>query len=209
MYGVYVVIEAIIASTVTIIGVLGSSLYWLGRKFAQINERFRQIDERFRQINKRFQQVDERFQQIDERFKHIDMRFEEMKKYIDEKFTETREYVNERIKRLGDVFVNYQEFFVEYLASEGILKEGQKELLRNEARRLFKLGLANPVTKEELRRAKELLEKDELSLEEALELRELARKIAWEYGTPEAWKLHIYASMMVGLAMRRKAKRRE
>jgi hypothetical protein len=35
-----------------------------------------------------------------------------------------------------------------------------------------------------------------LTLEEALELRELARKVAWTYGhRVEAWKLHLYATM--------------
>jgi len=37
-------------------------------------------------------------------------------------------------------------------------------------------------------------------------VRDLARKVIWEYGDrPEAWKLHVYACIMVGLAMRKKA----
>ncbi len=48
-------------------------------------------------------------------------------------------------------------------------------------------------------------EKEGLTLDEANELLELARKAVREYGEyPEAWKLHIYASIMVGLAYRRK-----
>jgi len=194
------VIETVIASTITIIGILGGSLYWLGRKFAQIDDRFKQIDGRFSQIDQRFEQIDKRFEQIDRRFERIE-------KYMDEKSTELKEYVNYRTRRLGEVFVNYQEFFVEYLTSEGLLRETQRDLLRNEARRIFRIALVNPITKEEILRAKELFEKDELTLEEALELRELARKIAWEFGTPEAWKLHIYASMMVGLAIKKKKER--
>ena len=193
-------IETVIASTITIIGILGGSLYWLGRKFAQIDDRFKQIDGRFSQIDQRFEQIDKRFEQIDRRFERIE-------KYMDEKSTELKEYVNYRTRRLGEVFVNYQEFFVEYLTSEGLLRETQRDLLRNEARRIFRIALVNPITKEEILRAKELFEKDELTLEEALELRELARKIAWEFGTPEAWRLHIYASMMVGLAIKKKKER--
>ncbi|WP_243670316.1 hypothetical protein [Vulcanisaeta sp. JCM 16161] len=80
-------------------------------------------------------------------------------------------------------------------------------MLRNEARRVMKLAVSgNPLSKEEWDRIKELLDKDELTLEEALELRELARKVVREYGEyPEAWKLHIYASIMVGEAIRRQS----
>lgn len=177
-------LEAIVASTATIVGLLGGSLFWLGRKFGQIDERFKRIDERLELIDKKFEEIDGRFEEI-------------------------KGYVDDRVRRLGNVFMNYQEFFVEYLASEGIIRNGQRELLRNEVRRLLSLGLPNPLRKEEIERARELVEKDELTLEEALELRELARKIAWEIGTPDAWRLHIYASIMVGLAIRKKMRKEE
>ena len=62
----------------------------------------------------------------------------------------------------------------------------------------------NPLTKEEWKRPGELLDKDDQTLEEALELRELARKVVREYGEyPEAWKLHIYASIMAGKELRK------
>ena len=185
----------------------------MGKKFAQIDGRFEQIDERFKQINARFEQIDERFKMIDEGFeemrKYIDDKVIELRNYVDGGFNELKDYIDNRVRRLGDVFVNYQEFFVEYLATEDVIRERQKDLLKNQAKRMFSLGLTNPTTKEEWRRVKELFEKDELTLEEALELRELARKIAWELGTPEAWKLHIYASVMVGLAMKKKSERIE
>ncbi|MEM1610624.1 MAG: hypothetical protein QXQ57_03125 [Sulfolobales archaeon] len=74
----------------------------------------------------------------------------------------------------------------------------------------MKLATMNPISKEEWMRIKELLEKNELTLEEALELRELARKVTDEYGDrAEAWKLHIYASMMVGYALRKMREKEE
>jgi len=51
----------------------------------------------------------------------------------------------------------------------------------------------------------ELIEKDELTYEEALWLREIARRLIREYGTPETWKLHIYASMWVALARKKES----
>jgi hypothetical protein len=83
-------------------------------------------------------------------------------------------------------------------------------MLKNEAARIARLASMNPISKEEWKRIKELLEKEELTLEEVLELRELARKVTDEYGDrPEAWKLHAYASMMVGYALRKMREREE
>jgi len=68
---------------------------------------------------------------------------------------------------------------------------------------LGKLYKLNPLTEEGLRRIRELVEKEELNLEEADELRELARKLVKEHGNvPGAWKL------LIGIALR-KGRRRE
>ena len=131
-----------------------------------------------------------KFREIDMRFREIDMRFGE---------------VNARIDRLAQAFVSYQEFFTEFLTAEGILRAERAVLARNELARFIRLAAGNPFSKEEVRRLEELISKDELTLDEALELRELARKAIREYGEyPEAWKLHLYASIMVGLALRRR-----
>ena len=184
----------------------------IDERFRRIEERFNQIDERFRQIDERFRQIDERFRGVDERFKGIEQRLDELRRYVDERFNELRSYIGRvelRVTRLAEAYSSYQEFFVEYLTAEGLIKREKADLLRNEARRMMRLAaLANPLTKEEWERLKELLDKDpdKVTLEEALELRELARKVVREYGEyPEAWKLHIYASILVGAAIRRKA----
>lgn len=72
-------------------------------------------------------------------------------------------------------------------------------MLKKEASRMMKLATMNPLTKEEWAKIKYYLEQDQLTLEEALEFRELARKVTDEYGDrPEAWKLHILASIRWG-----------
>ena len=170
----------VIGLSLTIIGMLGGGLFWLGGEFREIRMRFKEIDERFRRI--------------DERFKEIDGRFNELKGYIDS-----------RVNRLSEAFSSYQEFFIELLMTEGVIKPEGATMVKNEARRIMRLATStNPLTKEEWKRLGELLDKDDLTLEEALELRELARKVVKEYGEyPEAWKLHIYASIMVGRALRK------
>jgi len=71
--------------------------------------------------------------------------------------------------------------------------------------------MSNPLSPKEKERLKELFEKSEkenLTVDEAYELLELARKILDEYGDrPEAWKFHAYAALMVGLAIRREGLR--
>ena len=99
----------------------------------------------------------------------------------------------------------YQEFFIEYLSVKGLLRLSEASMLKGEIERFTRLSTMNPLTKEEWEKIRRYLEKDELTLEEALELRRLARKVTDEYGDRiEAWKLHIYASIMVGWALRRK-----
>ena len=211
---------SLIGLTISIIGMLGGGLFWLGGEFKEIRMRFKEIDERFKQIDERFKEIDKRFEEIDERFDelrgyvdkrfnelrgYVDGRFNELKGYVDGGFNELKGYIDSRVNRLSEAFNDYQEFFVEYLSAEGLLKPERAFIAKNEARRIMRLATStNPLTKEEWKRLGELLDKDDLTLEEALELRELARKVVKEYGEyPEAWKLHIYASIMVGRALRK------
>jgi DNA repair exonuclease SbcCD ATPase subunit len=211
---------SLIGLTISIIGMLGGGLFWLGGEFKEIRMRFKEIDERFKQIDERFKEIDKRFEEIDERFDelrgyvdkrfnelrgYVDGRFNELKGYVDGRFNELKGYIDSRVNRLSEAFSSYQEFFIELLMTEGVIKPERAFIAKNEARRIMRLATStNPLTKEEWKRLGELLDKDDLTLEEALELRELARKVVKEYGEyPEAWKLHIYASIMVGRALRK------
>jgi len=220
----YINIINILAVLVPVLSSLGGISYWLGKKFTEIDQKFEDIDQRSRHIEERFKAIDQRFIEIDERFKKIDQRFEELNKridvierdlndlrrYVDQRLVSLERHIDTRLSRLGEAFRSYQEFFIEYLATQGFLKPLEASMLKNEASRFIKLAFMNLLSKDELRRIKELLDKDELTLEEALELRELARKVTDEYGDrPEAWKLHIYASIMVGYALRKMREKEE
>jgi hypothetical protein len=219
----------------TVIGIA----YWLGRKFTEIDYRFRLIDERFKAIDARFEQIDKRFDElrgyVDKRIgelkDYVDKRIDELRSYVDKRFGEFKEYVDSkfsdvdkrfsefdkriglRFRRFSTAFTNYQEFFIEFLAREGVVKNEDREILIKEARRVMKLATANPLTKEEWARLKELFEKserNELTLEEADEFLELARKVALEYGEyPEAWKLHIYATITRALTIKKHYEKKE
>ncbi|MFZ8783069.1 MAG: hypothetical protein ACO2OR_03690 [Desulfurococcaceae archaeon] len=179
-----------------------SAIYWLGRKFGEIDERFRAIDERFKLVDEKFRMIDERFRVIDERFKMIDKRFDELESRI-----------LGRIERLASAFTYYHEFFLEVLSREGVIKSDVAEVLAREARRVVKLAMLNPLTKEEWEKIKEYLDKSErgeLTLEEADEFLELARKVVKEYGEyAEAWKLHMYATIVRALLIKKLAEKKK
>jgi len=207
-----------LGSLATIVGVA----YWLGRKFAEIDKRFEMIELRFKLIDERFKSIDDQFKQVDRRFdemkKYVDDKVEELKEYTDSRVSELKEYFegrlgeleerfSSRIERLAEAFTNYQEFFVEFLTTEGVIKPGYRDLLIKHARGTMRLATLNPLTREEWERLKLYLDKserDELTLEEADDFLELARKVVREYGEhPEAWKLHIYAAMTRALTAKR------
>jgi hypothetical protein len=150
--------------------------------------------------------------------KYVDDKVEELKEYTDSRVSELKEYFegrlgeleerfSSRIERLAEAFTSYQEFFVEFLTTEGVIKPGYRDLLIKHARGTMRLAALNPLTREEWERLKLYLDKserDELTLEEADDFLELARKVVREYGEhPEAWKLHIYAAMTRALTAKR------
>jgi hypothetical protein len=184
-------IIATIASVSVAVATLG---FWLGKKFTEIDYKFKLIDERFKAIDERFKAIDERFDEIDKRFAELEKR------------------INRRIERLALAFTSYQEFFIEFLSREGVLKADARDLLVKEARRVAKLSVANPLTKEEWEKILKYIEKnpEEFTLEEAEEFLELARKVVMEYGEYiEAWKLHILAAMTVGIVLRKYREKEE
>ncbi|MHB9301886.1 hypothetical protein [Thermofilum pendens] len=208
------VLVAVLGSTVSIIGVLGGALYWLGGKFREIDYRFREVERRFEEVDRRFAEVNRRFEEIDRRFEEVNRRFEGIERglaglgerlgrleaEVDRRFGE----LDGRVGRLAEAFTSYQEFLLEFLVAEGVLKPEKADLARREASRITSVAGLNPLTREEWEKVKKYLEKDELTLEEAEEFRELARRVVREYGQyPEAWKLHIYATIKLAEAWKK------
>jgi len=114
-------------------------LFWLGGEFREIRMRFKEIDERFREIDRRF----------DELRGYVDGRFNELKGYVEGRFNELKGYIDSRVNRLSEAFSSYQEFFIELLMTEGVIKPERAVIAKNEARRIMRLATStNPLTKE-------------------------------------------------------------
>ena len=163
-----------IAGTFTTIIISFTSLaYWLGKKFTQIDARFTQIDERI--------------------------------KSLEERINNTAKSLEEGINSIAKATKSQLEFFTEFLGFRKILETRDIAFVKSELSRLSTIQTKpiNPLTKEEAQRMKELIEKEKLTLQEADELREIARKLVDEYGhkISETWKLLMYASIMRGIAL--------
>lgn len=165
--------------------------YWLGKKFTQIDARFERLEERVSRLEERLSGLERRMLSL----------------FVD--FAQTIRAVHE--------------FMLEVFCYEGLLRREAASLIRTELRthldlfltRLHLTGSSNPLTREELqyivKRIRELLDKEELTYEEAQELKQLALRLCEEYGReyPDLWKIYWYAVMWVGLSLRLQMERRK
>jgi hypothetical protein len=135
-----------------------------------------------------------KFTQIDERIKSLE-----------ERINNTAKSLEEGINSIAKAIKSQLEFFTEFLGFRKILETRDIAFVKSELSRLSTIQTKpiNPLTKEEAQRMKELIEKEKLTLQEADELREIARKLVDEYGhkISETWKLLMYASIMRGIAL--------
>jgi chromosome segregation ATPase len=207
-------IASVAGAAASVAAVVGAA-YSLGRKIALLEARLSQVEDRVTRLEGRFASLEGEVASLRGEMSALKGEVGELKASFRGELASLEErlkgYVGERVGRLARAFTGYQEFMLEYLSVKGLLEEREVRLAKGEARRLAELA-ANPFTKEEWARLKQLLDKEpeELTLEEAYELRDLARKAIEEYGDRyEAYALHVYASIAVGLAYRRLGEKRE
>jgi Rps23 Pro-64 3,4-dihydroxylase Tpa1-like proline 4-hydroxylase len=117
-----------------------------------------------------------------------------------------RRDVNAGFNRLANVINSVGEYIVVYLGSRGVLKPEDVYILRTVIKGLASTA-TNPFTEAERRRLLELVDKDDLTIEEAEELHRLAWKFYEEYidKTPDAFKVLLYAAAMLGITYRKYA----
>ncbi len=119
---------------------------------------------------------------------------EELRSEMRKEVEELRSELRREVGALRGVIDGVGEVIVEYFRLRGIISQGDADLLRIAIKRLVSTA-ANPLTEAERRRLLELVDKDDLTIEEAEELYRLARKLYEEYidKTPDAFKALLYA----------------
>ncbi len=141
---------------------------------------------RLREIDRRSESYDKRFEVIDKRFMEIDRRFEAIEKRLDGIENEIRS-LRTAILRIVEVVRSSQKFMIDSLSYEDVLRKEVTNVLKHEISRIFRVisMYINPLTKEEIERSKQLIEKEELALEEAEELYEIANRFVYECSASE------------------------
>jgi len=116
-----------------------------------------------------------------------------------------RSEVRGGFNRLANTITSANEITIEYLGLRGVLNQGDVGFLRTVIKGLASTATTNPLTPEERKRLLELVDKDDLTIEEAEELYRLARKLYEEYidKTPDAFKALLYAAAMRGITYRK------
>jgi MoaA/NifB/PqqE/SkfB family radical SAM enzyme len=108
---------------------------------------------------------------------------------------ELRSEVRSGFSKLANTIDSIGEAIIEYLGIKSILDPNEARFLRAVIKNLA-TTTTNPLTEEERKRLLELVDKDDLTIEEAEELYRLARKLYREYidKTPDAFAALLYAA---------------
>jgi len=178
---------------------------------AELRERAEGLEAGIAELRGRVAGVENRLAQLEERVRGV----EEGLSSLREDFTDFKARVaarfdrlEERVERMGRAVRSVNELFIDLLGYEGVLRAEAVTFAKSELARVLELA-GNPLTKEEKERLKQLLEKDDLTLEEAQELYRIADKLVEEHGDRiEAWKLLWYSRAWIGINWRRMAEQR-
>ncbi len=174
----------ILATVITVATAVGTLGYWLARKFAEVEKRFIAIESR----------MENRFIAMESRFTIIENRIESLEKSI---------------LALAEATKSAQEFIIDFLVYEGSLKRESTSFAKAEISRIYAqfrtMKTLSEFTEEDLEEMGRLIEKDELTWEEAQKLKQLVTKAIKEYGHkfPALWKIYWYAELMAALAIKK------
>jgi len=222
-----------LALVASVIGSAAGASYWLGRRLARLEgvvssvvkqlarleERMGSAEARIAQLEKTAVELGERISSTEKQLAQLGERAESLEEQLSSLREELAEFkagvaarfdrLEERIERMARTARSANEFFVDLLGYEGVLKPEAATFAKSELLRIFELA-ANPLTREEWQRLKQLLEKDDLTLEEAQELYRIADKLVEEHGDRiEAWKILWYSRAWIGINWRRMAEQRK
>ncbi|WP_258870220.1 hypothetical protein [Pyrobaculum aerophilum] len=174
------VVLSIIGLAVTIVGMFGGSLYWLGRKFAEIDKKFEAIDRRFEEIDKRLEAMEKRFEAVERRFEEFDR-----------KLASFADSVRSAVVAMNSAVI-------EFLGLKGLITQGEvplpiREVMSPQAIR------SNPISKEEAEFIRAVFAKgdiDKITVEELEKVAEIVKRWWYEEGSELAYKMFLYVWML-------------
>jgi len=120
-----------------------------------------------------------------------------MYKFEKDTRSELKSEMRSGFSRLANAIDSVGEAIIDYLGVKGVLDPNEARFLRAVIKNLATtITTTNPLTETERKRLLELVDKDDLTIEEAEELYRLARKLYREYidKTPDAFAALLYAA---------------
>jgi len=196
------VVYYVVGFSITIISIVGGSMFWLGRKLAKIDEKFKWVDERFKQM-------DERLQRLEKGYEELKNTFTEFRMWTEKKFTEVEKGLaevrghlvefEERFDSFADSVrgsvVSMNSLVVEFLGLKGLLSREEVGFLSREASRLALAIRPNPITEEEVEFLRRVFSKpvEEMTVEELEKAAEIAKRWWYREGKEEAYRLFLIA----------------
>jgi chromosome segregation ATPase len=193
------------------VGNVEARLAGVEERLARLEERVGNVEAGVAELRGRVAGVENRLAQLEERVRGVEEGLSSLREDFAEfkaRVTARFDRLEERMERMGRAVRSVNELFIDLLGYEGVLRAEAVTFAKSELARVLELA-GNPLTKEEKERLKQLLEKDDLTLEEAQELYRIADKLVEEHGDRiEAWKLLWYSRAWIGINWRRMAEQR-
>ncbi len=224
-------IEAILGITITILITLLGAIYWLGRKFAEIDMRFKMIDERFKQVDKRFEEIErrmeERFGQMNRRLEALEYRVQGLEERVDRVEASIKE-ISSRMERLenrmsslerrvesgfkilSSMTTEMNTAIIDFLATKHLVEREEAEYLKRRVEGIAKVmkSALNPLTKEEIEFLAYVFSKDldDITIEEMDKAYELGLKLLLEDWDYRGYIIAIASRFIRGYLISKKAK---
>jgi len=189
------VVYYVVGFSITIISIIGGSMFWLGRKLAKIDEKFKWVDERLQRLEKGYEELKNTFTEFR---RWTEKKFTEVEKGLAEvrgRLVEFEERFDSFADSVRGSVVSMNSLVVEFLGLKGLLSREEVGFLSREASRLALAIRPNPITEEEVEFLRRVFSKpvEEMTVEELEKAAEIAKRWWYREGKEEAYKLFLIA----------------
>jgi len=177
----------VVGFSLTIIGMIASVAYWLGRRFALIDRKFESLRNEFRE------ELREVRTEFDGKLGSLKAELGGRLDALQGEVRELRGQFARAFEGLKTAVSSSHALILDFLALKGLLDEKEAGFVKAEIDRVISMVQLNPITREELEFLKRVVAKDvnEITLEEAERMVEIGKRWWFEDGSEAAYKVYL------------------
>ena len=177
----------VVGFSLTIIGMIASVAYWLGRRFALIDRKFDSLRNEFRE------ELREVRTEFDGKLGSLKAELGGRLDALQGEVRELRGQFARAFEGLKTAVSSSHALILDFLALKGLLDEKEAGFVKAEIDRVISMVQLNPITMEELEFLKRVVAKDvnEITLEEAERMVEIGKRWWFEDGSEAAYKVYL------------------